>query len=115
MALLTMKKLINESIKFKYKIIKSLRESNTQLYEKQTLLLNMSVFRFGLYVLKLMDNEDCWDMPWEKLETWKCTFLFSLVLVLAINNIVANVFLKIHELANAKFFHWKLWPGFVAK
>ena len=46
---------------------------------------------------------------------WKeCTCLLRSGLSLAIK-IAPSVLLKIHELANAKFFHWKMWPGWDAE
>ena len=46
---------------------------------------------------------------------WKeCTCLFRLGLSLAIK-IASSVLLKMNELANAKIFHWKVWPGWDAE
>ena len=54
-------------------------------------------------------------MPLGNKMGWKeCTFLFRLGLSFTIK-MASSVLLKIHELANAKIFHWKVWPGLAAE
>ena len=54
-------------------------------------------------------------MPLGNKIRWKeCTCLFKLGLSFAIK-IASSVLLKTHELASAKIFHWKVWPGLAAE
>ena len=59
-----------------------------------------------------MDNRHCLSYTIGKKDEMERMYL--LVEIRSIK-IAPSVLLKIHELANAKFFHWKMWPRWDAE